>query len=96
MFFAELDDFYSPLFDKTIYMNIISLPGMTNPPTAISTPTTLLINAYPDLIIKATGASGDEVTIIENIISGEIFHSTTDWQPPRQLANAARKAPGGL
>jgi len=50
------------------------------------------MSAYSDLIIKATGAAGDDVTIIENIMREEIFHSTLDWQTARQLATAARKA----
>ena len=50
------------------------------------------MSAYSDLIIEATGASGDDVTIIENIMREEIFHSTLDWQTARQFATAARKA----
>lgn len=47
---------------------------------------------YADIIIKATGATGDDVIIIENIMREEIFHSTLDWQTARQLATAARAA----
>jgi hypothetical protein len=50
------------------------------------------MSACSDLIIKATGASGDDVTIIENIMREELFHSTLDWQPSRQLTNAALAA----
>jgi len=50
------------------------------------------MSAYSDIIIKATGASGDDVIIIENIMREEIFHSTLDWQTARQLTTAARAA----
>ena len=50
------------------------------------------MSAYSDIIIKATGASGDDVIIIENIMREEIFHSTLDWQTARQFAAAARAA----
>jgi hypothetical protein len=50
------------------------------------------MSACSDLILKATDASGDDVTIIENIMREERFHSTIDWQPRCQLTNAALAA----
>jgi hypothetical protein len=45
-----------------------------------------------ELIIKATGASGDDIATIDNIMREELFHSPPDWQTARQIASAARKA----
>ena len=47
---------------------------------------------YSEIIAAATGAGGDDLAIIEDIMRNEIFHSTLDWQSRTQLENAARKA----
>lgn len=46
---------------------------------------------YTDLIIEATGCSAEDAKEIEEIMRGDIFHSTLDWQTRAQLRKAARE-----
>ena len=44
------------------------------------------------LIQAATAAPHKDLSMIENIMRDEIFHSTLDWQTAEQLTDAARQA----
>ena len=52
----------------------------------------LLKNPLHTVIQKATGASLNDLAMIENIMRDDIFHSTLDWQTCEQLSSAARQA----
>lgn len=47
---------------------------------------------YASLIATATGAPGSRLTLLENLMRDEIFHSTLDWQSAEELAEGARRA----
>ena len=49
-------------------------------------------HGYAALIAKATGAPDAALPILEEIMRGEIFHSTLDWQSPAEFRRGARKA----
>jgi hypothetical protein len=93
MFFEKLYVFYLPLFDKRsnwIHKHTLSRSirqPLFSVPMKAATP-----SPYAHIIIKATGATGDDVIIIENIMREEVFHSTLDLQTAGQLATAAQAA----
>lgn len=48
---------------------------------------------YWAIISEATGETNPtRLSKIEEVMRGDIFHSTLDWQTRTQLKNAARKA----
>ena len=53
---------------------------------------TTRMNPLHRLIQRATGATLNDLVIIENIMRDDIFHSTLDWQTSVQLSSAARQA----
>ncbi len=50
------------------------------------------MNSLHSLIQAATGATGGDLVLLENIMREEIFHSTLDWQTRDQLIDGARQA----
>ena len=49
-------------------------------------------NPLHQLIQAATCAPDQDLTLIENIMREDVFHSTLDWQSEQQLADGARQA----
>jgi hypothetical protein len=49
---------------------------------------------YKNLIKTYTGCTDNEVDSIEDIMRNDIFHSTLDWQSPKQFRDGAREAYG--
>lgn len=47
---------------------------------------------YAAQIAEATGAPAEVLPILERIMREEVFHSTLDWQTPRQFRAGAKKA----
>jgi hypothetical protein len=50
------------------------------------------LNPLRQIIQRTTGAPARDLSLIENIMRDDIFHSTLDWQTREQLVNAARHA----
>jgi len=50
------------------------------------------MTSYEQMIIEATGRPSGDVSMIEDIMRNEIFHSTLDWQTRAQFQQGARKA----
>ena len=55
-------------------------------------PTVHGLTVYEQMIAEATGAPDAILSILENIMRDEVFHSTLDWQDDAQFTTGARRA----
>lgn len=54
------------------------------------------LGCYEKHIIEVVQCSDVEATVVEEIMRGDIFHSTLDWQTVVEFENAAREAYASL
>ena len=47
---------------------------------------------YEKMIVEDTGCAPEEVSMVEDIMRNEVFHSTLDWQSRAQWRKGAKEA----